>query len=54
MKINITHVAAALAVVALAYAIGKKRATASTKTEADTNIQSAAAWWTYAGQWNAS
>jgi hypothetical protein len=53
MKITLVHAAAAVALVAVAYAYGKKRATLATKATADANIQTPAEWWSYPGLWNA-
>lgn len=53
MKINLTHAAVTLGLVALAYMYGKKRAAAKASTSADSNIQNQAEWWSYPGLWSA-
>ena len=54
MKINLEHVAAGLALFLLAYQIGKKKGSGVRMDTADSNIQTAPAWWNYAGSWQAS
>lgn len=52
MKIEVEHIAAALALLALGYMLGKRRAAAgaesATQPQASNNP---AQWWTYAGGW---
>lgn len=53
MKIEVEHIAAALALLALGYMLGKRRAAAGAE-ESATQPQASnnpAQWWTYAGGW---
>lgn len=54
MKFSTEHVLAALALLALGFAIGRKKAaTDNTRTAVVPGAtQNTADWWTYAGQWN--
>lgn len=54
MKINLTHAAAGLALVAFAYWLGKRNGSVVKAAQADANIQAPANWWNFPGSWAAS
>lgn len=51
MNLNATHIAGALALLALGYMMGRNKARQGTATQANDTTGAPAQWWSYAGQW---